>query len=198
VSRIIEDGKLVSMVQSLGESQYITSVFQDNPDYIQAEVAISSESEIPPGERGSARIDGYFYNDSVPHNQQNSSWSNIFAVIALEDQAGDLSARCYLLKMLDDDAKQEETIWEQSFDDMTIQYGTAYTLTLEYTHAALIFSLSDGVNTRSHTCTIPETTSVYPPYKEYRSLRTRLCGCENTGGGLMKATFDNVVTTPWR
>jgi hypothetical protein len=195
-TRMIEDGTLILMAQSLGESQYTISAFQDNPDYIETEVTISSESDIPAGDRGSARIDGYYYNDSVPINQQTGSKGNVFATIAIEDQAGDLSARCYLLKMLDDDAKQEETIWEQSFEDISIQYDTTYTLTLEYTHTALIFSLSDGVNTRSHTYTIPDTSSVYAPHSEYRCLRTRLCGCGNTGGGLMKATFDNVVTTP--
>jgi hypothetical protein len=195
-TRMIEDGKLILMAQSLGESQYTISAFQDNPDYIQTEVTISSESDIPAGDCGSARIDGNFYNDSVPINQQTGSKGNVFATIAIEDQAGDLSARCYLIKILDDDAKQQETIWEQSFDDISIQYDTAYTLTLEYTHTALIFSLLDGVNTRSHTYTIPDTSSVYAPHNEYRSLRTRLCGCGNTDGGLMKAAFDNVVTTP--
>jgi hypothetical protein len=195
-TRMIEDGKLILMAQSLGESQYTISAFQDNPDYIQTEVTISSESDIPAGDRGSSRIDGNFYNDSVPINQQTGSKGNVFATIAIEDQAGDLSARCYLIKILDDDAKQQETIWEQSFDDISIQYDTAYTLTLEYTHTALIFSLSDGVNTRSHTYTIPDTSSVYAPHNEYRSLRTRLCGCGNTDGGLMKAAFGNVVTTP--
>lgn len=196
VYRLIENGKLISMVQSLGESAYINSVFQDNPDYIQAEVTISSDNEIQSGDQGSARIHGHFYNDTVPVNQQTGLRGNVFATIGIEDRAGDLSTRCYLSRILDDNANQGDTTWEQSFDDITIQYDTAYTLSLEYTHTALIFTLSDGVNTQSHTYTIPDTTPVYPPYDEYRGLKTQLYGGGSQVGSVMKAAFDNVVTTP--
>lgn len=194
--KLIENGQLNTMIQSLGESNYIQSVFQDNPDYIQAEVTVSSETEIPPGDHGSARINGYFYNDTVPVNQQTGLRGNIFAAVAIEDQAGNLGARCYMIRKLEDNTNQEDTIWEQNFDDISIQYDTAYTLSLEYTHTALIFTLSDGVNTQSHTYTIPDTTPTYPPYHEYRGLNTRICGCGSKAGGIMKAAFDNVVTTP--
>jgi hypothetical protein len=194
--RLIEEGQLIAMVQSLGESQYTISTLQDNPDYIRAEVTVSSENEILPGDHGSASIDGFFYNDSVPVDHQTGWRGNVFASIAIEDQAGDLGARCNLVRILDDEANQEDTIWEQQFDDIAIQYDTGYTLSLEYTHTTLIFTLSDGVNAQTHTYTIPETNLIYPPNDEYRSLRTRICGCGSKVGGVMKAAFDNVVTTP--
>jgi hypothetical protein len=194
--RLIENSKLILMIQSLGESSYVQSVFQDNPDYIQTEVTVSSKNEISPGDHGSVRINGFFYNDSVPVNQQTGYMGNIYATIAIEDRAGDLRARCYMAKVLDDNYEQDDTFWEQDFNDFTIQYDTAYTLSLKYADAALIFTLSDGVNTQSHTYTIPDTTSVYPPYKEYRGLITRICGCGSQTGSIVKAAFDNVVTTP--
>jgi hypothetical protein len=195
IYRRIEDGKLIAMVQSLEKSEYIQSVFQDNPDFVQAEVTVSSNSEVLPGDHGAARIQGFFYNDRVPAIQQTSYRGNIFATTAIEDRAGDLSARCYLLRVLDDNGNREETVWEQSFDDFTIQYDTAYTLSLEYTHTALIFTLSDGVTIQSHTYTIQDTSSIYPPNAEFRGLNTFVCRCGNTPGSVMKADFDNVVTT---
>jgi hypothetical protein len=129
-------------------------------------------------------------------NQQTGSRGNVFAAIAIEDQAGDLGACCFLIRISDDDANQEDTIWEQNFDNISIQYDTTYTLSLEYTHTALIFTMSDGVTAQSHTYTIPDTTPIYAPYNEYRGLNTRICGCGSKAGSMMKAAFDNVVTTP--
>jgi hypothetical protein len=192
--RLIENGQLIAMIQSLGDTEYTISSLQGIPDYFQAEVAVSSESEIAPGDFGTARLDGYFFNDRVPKDQQTGSRGNIFAAVAIEDRAGDLSAWCYLLRVLDDEDNQTETVWEQEFDNITIQYDTVYTLSVSYTHTALIFSLSDGVNTQRQTYTIPDTTPVYPANGEYRSLRTLFYGSENAAGGVMKAAFDNIVT----
>ena len=192
IGRYISDGKLVSMVQSTGNRETNDLRFNGDPDYIEAKVRVSSESDIPEGGTGLARINGYYFNDTKPPSLQTGYAGNVWAFIRLRLRGNQLDGGCYVGKSLSDDESEWEDFWYQSFDQINFQLDTTYTLSIDFTGVSFVFEISDGVNSQAHTYMIPAGTPVYEAYKGSRSLRTRAMG--DAGGGTIKATFDNIRT----
>ncbi len=193
--RYLSDGKQVSVTQSDGSRVTNRLVFNGAPDYIEAKVAVSSETDIPAGGRGIARIDGYYFNDTTPPSQQTGYANNVWAHIMLTANGNQLNGSCNVSKSLNDDESQWDDGWSQNFDLFNFQFDQTYTLSIEFTGAAFNFKISDGMLTQIHTYTLPAGTQVYDAYEEFRSVRTRVYE-NNLGGGYIKATFDNVRTAP--
>ena len=193
-ARKIEGGQLFSAVQSTGDQETNDLRFIDNPDYIESRVIVSSRSSIPTGGRGQARINGYYFNDTVPPSQQSGYAGNVWAHVLMQANGNSLTASCYVGKSLNDDESQWEDIWSSSFNDFLFSYDTPFTLSIEFTGSAFNFKISDGASSTTHTYNLPSGTTVYDAYNEFRSLRTRVYG--DAGGGTLFATFDNVRTAP--
>ncbi len=193
--RYLSDGKQVSVTQSDGSRVTNRLVFNGAPDYIEAKVAVSSETDIPAGGRGIARIDGYYFNDTTPPSQQTGYANNVWAHIALTANGNQLNGSCNVSKSLNDDESQWDDGWSQNFGLFNFQFDQTYTLSIEFTGAAFNFKISDGMLTQIHTYTLSAGTQVYDAYEEFRSVRTRVYE-NNLGGGYIKATFDNVRTAP--
>jgi len=192
IERAISDGKYVSVAQSTGNRETNDLKFTGTPDHIEAKVSISSDSAIPADGDGHARINGYFFNDTKPPELQTGYAGNVWAQVWLQVRGNDVVGRCYVGKSLSDDEAQWEDIWDRYFDQLTLSLDTTYTLSLEFTGVSLVFKISDGLNSQSHTYMIPDGTPVYDEFGEFRSLRTRAYG--SGGGGTIKATFDDVRT----
>jgi hypothetical protein len=190
--RQIENGELVSVVQSFGERETNNLNLEEMPSYLETKIAVSSQSAIDGGDLGVARINGYICNDTVPQAQQTGYTGNVWVNMALRDTGSSLEAACSLSKSLNDDESDWQEIWSRRFDAFDIQYDTAYTLSLEFTGLELIFRLSGDGRTQAHMFALPTLKTLYPAYNEFLGLRTRVYG--HTTGGLLKVTFDDVAT----
>ncbi|MDJ0784551.1 MAG: hypothetical protein QNJ22_21490 [Desulfosarcinaceae bacterium] len=191
-ARTIEAGALVSIVQSSGDRATNDLNFDRMPDYVETTITIRRDSAIDAGDQGVARINGYIYNDSVPPDEQTGHAGDVWVNMALRDNGGALDAACDVSKSLDDDETQWTGIWSRTFDAIDIQYDTPYTLSLAFTGTELIFRLTNGNRTQTHSYALPVMQPLYTAHNAFLGLRTRVYG--HTSGGILKASFDDVVT----
>jgi len=185
----IANGKLRLNRQGFNNQSQVTVVLIDyDTPYLEAKVRIESDSQLPPGTTGIARIQGFYYNDSRgPGSGQdyNRYEDDVFVQVRLQlDGNGNLKARAWVDKS--EDANQ--TIWTTLFDQFfntPIQFDTDYVLSIEYTNSQLIFKCND--EKFSYAITTPE----YSPFGEHRSLRSRVY-LDPGESGYIKAQFDDV------
>ncbi len=115
--REIENGKLRLTSHSTGDRENARLNFIENSPYIEATVRIDSSSTIDPGDRGIARIDGYFYNDTFGPGNYNGYEGNVWSAIYINYYGdGTLTAACTGDRALDAADTQSDNLFYREFN----------------------------------------------------------------------------------
>ena len=158
--------------------------------YIEAKMLIKSDTQVPAGQDGYARLAGNYYNDSRgPGSGQgyNGEEGNVFVSIRLRINPGNGQLEAVAGVWRSDDAEGingQSLLWEVF--PTTINYNTEYTLSIEFTGAKLIFRCNDSAPI-SYTVQTP----TYDPPEVWIGLRSRVYA-DPGQCGYVKATFDDV------
>jgi len=156
--------------------------------YIEAKVLIDSDSEIPSGKEGLARMSGLYYNDSRgPGSGQpyNGNIGDVFVSNRLIiDNTGQLKAVAGIYRLDDVDGMTGQSLLWQEFST-PISYDTEYTLSIKHYGTSFWFKCND------ETITYQVTTDMYEPSEKWQVFHSRVyadpgeCGC-------LKAQFDDI------
>ncbi len=187
--REISDGSLRMNIQADGAGDRVNAVLShSDTDFFETKTRLSSQSIQSLGAVGTARIMGFYYNDSrgpgsgLPFNGHEG---NVFAHVRLEnDNNGILGCRVGLFRA--DDADQIN--WTHLFDELfttPIYFDTDYTLSIRFIDNQFIFKCDN--ETIIYTVSTPK----YLPYGGYRVLQTRLW-LDSGGSGYLKTSYDDV------
>lgn len=191
--REISGGKLRLNVQA-ENSRADASMYPNDQTtaYLEAKVLIETASQVFSGATGIARIAGYYYNDSrgPGSGQDYDGYKGDVWVdnrITLDDNHN-LTARCFAVRYNTPyEGGSSTTLFGQDFTT-PINFGTEYTLSIEFTGSTLIFKCNGD------TYQYDITTPTYPPSGgQMRQLRSRVYAGQG-GSGYMKANFDDVYT----
>jgi hypothetical protein len=200
-SRVTEDGKLLLDVSdddiAIGLSESITTdlyLKDRDPDEIEAQISVSSESFLDAGLEGRAQLIGYFYNErrdggvnALPYDGNDG---DVWGFIHLALQNGVLSANAYLRSELADGDTDQELLW-QSFT-RPLALDNEYLVSIRREGEMLMFKLDD------ETIVYNILTPIYPPSPDagdgYRRLTSRILGISNSPGtgGVFKMSVDDV------
>lgn len=188
--RKIDNGKVRLTSHSTGDRENTRLTFAENYPYIEATVKIDSNSTIESGDRGIARLDGYFYNEDFGPGNHIKYQGNVWAGFYLNYyDDGTLKATVYGDKSLDADESQWDSVFGGELN-LPIFKGRDYKMSIHYTGSSLIFIIKDLVTGRMDFYVHKIETSTYEPYGEYRGLLSRVYG--NGSGGYMAVDFDNI------
>lgn len=158
--------------------------------YTEATVRIDSASNIASGDRGIARIDGYYYNDTYGPGNYNGYEGNVWVAIYMNYHGdGTLNAACYAEKTLDAANTQFEALFSRAFN-VPILLDRDYRLSIHFTGDKFLFTCKDLVTGREDIFGYEITTQVYEPFDKNLSLLSRVFG--NSTGGYMAVDFDDV------
>lgn len=186
----VMDGKLRLTSHSIGDRANARIGFKEISPYTEATVTIKNKSQLEPGDRGIARIDGYFYNDTYEPGSYNGYEGNVWVGFYLNyDSDGTLKAVCSGDRTLD----ATDTSWENLFYKefhVPIIFDRGYKLSIHFDGSAFRFSCQDTVTGREDLYMYRINTPVYEPYNKYMNLLSRVYG--NAAGGYMAVEFDNV------
>jgi hypothetical protein len=189
VTEISNGKRLRSNVQADGsETTAIIYATNRSAFYLEAEVAVESGGLVSTGAIGAARVGGYYYNESRGPGSlsaYNKYEGNVWGDIRIEvDHDNDLKAKAVVVRSNDADA----SVWTFRFsqDFITeIVFDTLYTLSIEFTGSAFIFTCDD------ESWEYEVTTNTYDPYNESRSLSSRIYA-ESGQEGYVQANFDDM------
>ena len=169
---------------------------QRNPDRIEARVAISSDSQLEPGLRGRARLNGYAYNerrdggtDALPYDGCDG---DVWVQVEIDLKDGGLYATAFAgpeTSVCD----TERSLISETFTRL-LQFDTEYLLWIERDGEKLMLGLDDEVY--EHTITTP----IYPPSPSagngFRRLSARIQGTSTSdpagADGVFEMLVDNV------
>jgi len=191
-AREIDNGKVRLVSHSTGDRDTTRLNFSEILPYTEATVKINSSSMIDPGDRGIARIDGYFYNDTYgpgSGSDYNGYEGNVWVGFYLDYRDGTLKAKCSGLRTLDAADTQWEDLFYREFN-LPIILDREYKLAIHFTGSRMRFIIKDTITGRMDAYGYDINTPVYTPYDESRSLLSRVYG--NSTGGYMAVEFDNV------
>jgi hypothetical protein len=169
-------------------SQCNTALSQADAPYIEAKVRIDGGSQLSPGAWGTARIQGYYYNESRgPGSGQdyNAYEGNVFAQMALQ-YFSDGTLRAYASVARSNDAIESSFtgLFEHQFSTQ-ILLDTDYILSIMFEDNRLTFSFG-GENKTYHI-----QSRIYPAYREHRHLRSRVI-LTSGQSGYIRTAFDEV------
>jgi hypothetical protein len=188
--RKIENGKLRLTSHSAGDRGNTYLNFSEISPYTEATVKIDSTSTIASGDRGIARIDGYFYNDTYGPGNYNGYEGNVWVAIYMNYYGdGTLNAACYAEKILDAANTQFEELFYRQFN-LPIDLDKTYRLSIRFTGKKLLFTCKDMVSGREDIFSYEITKQAYEPFDKNLSLLSRVFG--DTTGGYMVVDFDDV------
>lgn len=194
-AREIDNGKVRLVSHSTGEKDTTRLNFSDISPYTEVTVKIDGNSMIDAGDRGIARIDGYFYNDTYgpgSGSDYNGYEGNVWVGFSLNYYGdGTLKAACSGDRSLDAADELQENLFYREFN-LPIVINRDYKLSIQFTDSNLIFICKDTVTGRMDVFVYDISTSVYEPYKKSLSLTSRVYG--NSTGGYMDIEFDDVYT----
>jgi len=189
-AREIGNGKLLLSTLSAGDRQNTRLNFAQVSPYTEATVTIKSSSMIESGDRGIARIDGYFYNDTYGPGDHIDYIGNVWAGMWINYSGdGTLTAQCSGSKTLDAAETQWEDLFNRTFN-LPIIVDRAYKMSIHFTGSRLRFIIKDTVTGRMDVAGYDITTPTYEPYDEFMSILSRVYG--NSTGGYMVAEVDDV------
>jgi hypothetical protein len=188
--REINNGRVRLSSHSTGDRQNARLNFAEIWPYIEATVRIDISSTIDPGDRGIARLEGYFYNDTYGPGTYNGYEGNVWVAIYLNYYGdGTLSAACYGEKTLDAGNTQFQELFYRKFN-LPIELDRDYKLSIQLADNILFFICKDMVTERMDVYGYEISTSINQPFDESRSLLSRVYG--DNSGGYMTAEFDDV------
>jgi hypothetical protein len=188
--REIDDGMVWLVSHSTGGRWDTGLSFSEIHPYIEATVRVDSSSKIEPGDRGIARLDGYFYNDTYGPGNYNKYQGNVWSGIWINYFGdGTLRAACSADKTLDADDTQWKNLFYRDFN-LPIVLDRDYRLSVQFTGSHLRYIIKDTVTGRMDVFGYEIKSSVYEPYDEYRTLLSRVFG--NSTGGYMAVKFDDI------
>ena len=188
--RKIENGKVQLTSRSAGDRANTRLNFSQISPYTEATIRVDSSSNIAPGDRGIARIDGYYYNDTYGPGNYNGYEGNVWVGFYLNYYSdGTLTAACSGDKTLDADDTQWENLFYREFN-LPIVLDRDYKMAIHFTGTALRFIIKDTVTGRMDVYGYDITTAVYEPYDEYRTLLSRVYG--DSTGGYMVVEVDDI------
>ena len=188
--REIENGKVRLMSHSTGERENALIGFSEISPYVEATVKIKNNSMIDPGDRGIARISGYFYNDTYGPGDHNEYEGNVWAAININYYGdGTLNAECTGLRTLDAADTQWDNLFYRKFN-LPIILDRTYKLSMRFTGSKLFFTCKDTVTGRIDFYAYEISTPIYESYNQSMSLRSRVYG--DSTGGKMVVEFDDV------
>jgi len=161
---------------------------QADAPYIEAKVRIDGGSQLSPGAWGTARIQGYYYNESSgPGSGQDydAYEGNVFAQMALQ-YFSDGTLRAYASVARSNDAIESSFtgLFEHQFSTQ-ILLDTDYILSIMFEDNRLTFSCG-GENKTYHI-----QSQIYPAYREHRHLRSRVI-LTSGQSGYIRTAFDEV------
>ena len=194
-AREIDNGKVRLVSHSTGNRENTRLNFVQISSYTEATIRINSSSMIDPGDRGIARIDGYFYNDTYgpgSGSNYNGYEGNVWVGFYLNYYGnGTLKAACSGDRSSDAADTQQDNLFYREFN-LPIVLDRDYKLSIHFTGSSLRFIIKDTVTGQMDVFGYEISTSVYEPYDKYVSFLSRVYG--NSTGGYMAAEFDNVYT----
>jgi hypothetical protein len=194
-AREIKNGKVRLVSHSRGDKETTRLYFSNISPYIEATVNIKSVSKIDSGDRGIARIDGYFYNDAHGPGSgfdYNGYQGNVWVGFYLNYYGdGTLTAACSGDRSLDAADTQRNHLFYREFN-LPIVLDRDYQLSIQFTGRWLFFIIKDTVTGRMDVFSYEISTSVYEPYDKDISFCSRLYG--NSTGGHMTVELDDVYT----
>ena len=159
--------------------------------YIEAKMLIKSDTQVPAGQTGYARLAGNYYNDSRgPGSGQgyNGEEGNVFVSIRLRINPGNGQLEAVAGVWRSDDAQGingQSLLWEVF--PTTINYDTEYTLSIEFTGSKFIFRC----NELAPIIYTVQTPTYDLPDEVWIGLRSRVFA-DPDQCGYIKATFDDV------
>lgn len=194
-AREIDNGKVRLIAHSTGDRDTTRLNFAEISPYTEVTVTINGRSMIDPGDRGIARIDGYFYNDTYgpsSGSDYNGYEGNVWVGFHLNYYGdGTLKAACSVDRILDAADTQSVNLAYREFN-LPIIIDRDYKMSMQFTGSNLRFIIKDTITGRMDVFGYEISTSVYEPYDEYMSLCSRVYG--NNTGGYMAVEFDDVYT----
>ena len=194
-AREIENGKVRLISHSTGDRDTTNLNFSEISPYTEVTVTINGSSMIDPGDRGIARIDGFFYNDTHgpgSGSDYNGYEGNVWVGFYLNYYGdGTLKAACSGDRSVDAADTQQDNLFYREFN-LPIITDRDYKLSVHFTGSSLRFIIKDTVTGRMDVFGYEISTSVYEPYDEFMSLRSRVYG--DSTGGYMAVEFDDVYT----
>ena len=189
----VSDGQLVVNVEARdavwGEGTYLND---DNPAYFEAEVIVRSGSWLSPGAHGTARIVGWYYNDSRgPDSGQdyNGYEGDVSADIwILMDYQNNLIAVANVGRVDNADRSLWTWLFRHEFS-VPISFDTPHAISVEFTGSEFIFKCDN------ESTSYQVTTPTYEPYNKERAIGLETVVFAEPGeSGYMKSAFDNVYT----
>jgi len=190
--REIESGKLRLISNSIGDRENTHLHFSEIHPYVGATVRVHSSSAIDTGDRGIARIDGFFYNDTYGPDSYNGYEGNVWVGFYINYFGdGTLTAACSGDRTKD----AADTDWDNLFYrefNLPIVTNRDYKLSIQFTDNDLRFIIKDTVTGRMDVFGYEITTPIYKPYDEYMTILSRVYG--NSTGGCMVVEIDDVYT----
>jgi hypothetical protein len=194
-------GKLFMFVSDEGilpdGKSYTDLVLRErNPDRIEAEVSISSDSALDPGLRGRARLNGYAYNERRDGGVDALSYKGCDGDVYVQVQINLMDGLLYATAFAGSETEAcetDETLVSETFTRL-LEFDTPYLLWIERDGEDLLLGLDD--EEYRHTITTP----TYPPSPSaadgFRRLSARIQGTSTsyTGGadGVFEMLVDNV------
>ena len=187
-----DNSKLCLNVQADGatktQSEKLTNY---DTSYLEAKVAVKSDSWLSPGALAFTRITGYFYNDSHgPGSGQdyNGIEGNIHVQvrIMLHDDYS-MVATAAVFRCNDPDPTLVTRLYDEDFPT-PINFDMPYTLAIDFSGSAFTFKCND------ETLVYQVATPIYVPYDEYRCFTSRVYAGGAEESGYMKVDFDDVWT----
>jgi len=167
-----------------------------NPDRIEAEISISSDSMLDAGLRGRARLNGYAYNerrdggvDALPYDGCDG---DVYVQVEIDLKDGGLYATAFAGSETPA-CDTDETLISETFTKL-LAFDTQYLLWIERDEEDLVLGLDD--EEYQHTI----TTSIYPPSPStnngFRRLSARIQGTSTSdpagADGVFEMLVDNV------
>ncbi|MGV7223412.1 MAG: hypothetical protein ACQ9MH_18015 [Nitrospinales bacterium] len=192
-AREIENGKLRLVSHSTGEKDTTRLNFSDISPYTEVTVKINGNSMIDAGDRGIARIDGYFYNDTYgpgSGSDYNGYEGNVWVGFYLNYYGdGTLKAACSGDRSVDAADTLQDNLFYRELN-LPIVLNRNYKLSIQFTGSNLFFICKDTVTGRMDMFGYNIGTSVYEPYEKSLSLTSRVYG--NSTGRYLAVEFDDI------
>jgi hypothetical protein len=164
-----------------------------NPDRIEARVSISSDSQLDPGLRGRARLNGYAYNerrdggaDALPYDGCDG---DVWVQVEIDLKDGGLYATAFAGPETSG-CDTEKTLISETFTKL-LEFDTEYLLWIERDGEKLMLGLDAEVY--EHTITTP----IYPPSPSagngFRRLSARIQGTSTSDPTGADGVFEMLV-----
>ena len=141
IVREIDNGKLLLTSHSTGDRQNTTLGFAEIHPYTEATVMIKSNSQLEDGDRGIARIDGYFYNDTYGPGSYIGKTGNVWVGFYLDYHSdGTLKACVSGDRSLNAEDTDSENIFYKEFF-VPIILNRAYKLSIHFDGSSFRFAI---------------------------------------------------------